>query len=171
LGARAGARLDTSSDGEPPKSHRPGRLPSQKEEHMKKWLGLVVATVALCFVASPAFATTTIHVYRAHTPKYTYSTGATISIWSYVTPKFSSLSNKKIYYYVYKKNSSGSYVYKKRVRGTLYKSASYSYSTRSKASTTISTTGYYRIRVRFMWKSSGTWHSKWSYSHYIHVTA
>ena len=89
---------------------------------------------------------------------------------SYVTPKFHTTENKAAWYYIYRKNSDGDYIYKTRVAATLVLSDKYDSSTRLWAKTSIAKTGSYRIRVRFMWKDSdGDSHFMKSAYKYLHV--
>jgi hypothetical protein len=120
---------------------------------MRKWFGLLTATVAFSLVATTAFATT-IHVYPPTTTRYTNSVNTAIKVKSHVTPRFKSLTDKHIYYYVDRKNPDGHYVFKTKVEGELYKSSSFMHRTLAKGSVTLDQTGKYRIRAKFTWLDS-----------------
>lgn len=120
---------------------------------MKKRLALVLATVAVCFVAAPAFASAT-WVSPAHIAQYTNPTGHPVKVTNYTTPKLDEIGNRHIYYYVYKKNSDGDYVYKTRFEGTLYNSDAYDSSTRAKGKLEDLKKGTYRVRAKLVWKDS-----------------
>ena len=139
---------------------------------MRKWFGLLLATVALSLVATPAFASTSVYVSPAHTAQYYYNVGNTIKTWGYVTPKYAHIRNIKVTFYVYKKDSDGDYNLYKKVAGTLYNDSDYSYSTRDKATFAVHSAGKYRIKVKFTWTDSdGDSHTRWSSSHYIRATS
>jgi len=136
---------------------------------MKKRLALVLVTLGICLLVTPALAMAT-YASPPVLARFTYAKGTTVKTHSYVTPKTSKLSNKKIYYYVYKRDSDGDYNYNQRFLGELHNSPKYDDSTRASGKLTGLKSGHFKVKAKYMWTDSdGDSHSRSSTFKYFVV--
>ena len=109
-------------------------------------------------------------VSKPQTARSVYTDGDSVRIASYVRPKFSSLSGKRLYYYIDWMDPDGDWIFQGRVRATLYRSSSYKLSTLARARYEFWGPGRWRMMTKFMWyDEDGDLHVQKSGYHYICV--
>ena len=114
---------------------------------MKKWLTIILATVALSLVATPAFAT---YVSPVTTQKAVMEKGAVIHLRNYTKPKLEAFGNRSMWYYIDQKTKDGKWIFVTKVEATLYNSSDFKGETRAKKDITAGK-GNYRLRARLNW--------------------